>query len=1245
MTETHCIWERDDTFKFYLYTRNICRSPSPSISDQEEPLNDDDSPYNSARSSSGNNYDQRTNFFRVANGVGVGVDGNNLFREPPPIYARFQGGGGGRGVQPAAPNLRDRRDSLSPPLIRRFPPKLPPPPTPLPPGAYSDLPANFRPPILSYNAGAGGGNRRLPPLGPLLRTQSPSPPPSSASRGSSAAGGGGGRSASEHGSRSNKSGSRSNSYENTPPPARHHRNHHHQHQHQHRHHRNQKHRHRRRAGYEDGPIMSKLLAGPVRTNIYDDEVNSRGRDGGGGGGGGGGGSDRSERSESRMSNRSSRASTPPERPSWGFASSRAASRMEGEYLNGEYDSDESDFGSRSGRYYDSDDDDGGDFGSSRRSKAGLIRGRSKSPSTNRSNRAPRARSRVRDGIDGYRATRVTLYKNGDPWFGSMEYRFIPGKDIKNLDGLFVKVNEKMDFSHGISFMFDTDGSRITSIDQVESGGEYVMASSKKFTPANYGRTGEAFEIDGGAKKKRNHHHHRLKRISYNSKKAGTSSAPAAKPGSGDGKIIKIVSAEDYSVHERVLLNLRTTQSFEDVVKDLGQVLKIRKANKLYTRRGKEIKSFSHLKMDFSSETTFFVSSGSTRILGYESEEEDSEDEDEDYDISPTRRQRGRGGGGGRATSEPAHNDHGRGGRRSRSTSRARSASPDAIKIRVKGGKRTVYPPSGGHDENVREPSEKMELDWVYGYRGRKERRNLWLVAEGEILYYVGSVAVVYNRVNETQKHYTEHTEDIQCMDLHPSREYVVSGQRRGKGSESWAHIRVWSVTSLETKVTLGMGELNYGVSAVAFSIMSRGDFVVCVDETKDNTMSIWNWKKKELVGRTSTDHSVTNGCAFHPFDDNLSITYGKNHLVFWNRKRDGFFERSDLLKGGSSRHFTCHAFLESGDFVAGDTDGMISTYSVSNEGEYYMSKEIEAHRKGGVACLLSFNEHTVISGGDRDGTIVSWDSTRDFEKMSEASLPEHAGCAKAVAPQKSAKNSADNSVYVGTADNVILEGSIQRNFRIIVWGHRGELRGLAPHPDDLAFVTAGADRTVAKWRKQRVVWLLALKAACLSASYHPSGAVVAVGTDDGHLVVLDGETGSHLVTIKACGAALPAVRYSPGGDLVALAAQTGSVYLYTVSRDGRHYKKFGKMAGRSQSLLHLDWNKKGDLLRTVSADNDVSFWNVKTSKVCIAPNLFLCNHRLPPGIPGRHFKPNLKSVAFFKRLIKCVNQYKILKKA
>lgn len=41
------------------------------------------------------------------------------------------------------------------------------------------------------------------------------------------------------------------------------------------------------------------------------------------------------------------------------------------------------------------------------------------------------------------------------------------------------------------------------------------------------------------------------------------------------------------------------------------------------------------------------------------------------------------------------------------------------------------------------------------------------------------------------------------------------------------------------------------------------------------------------------------GAAFHPLDDNLLITHGRGHLTFWNRRKDGFFERTDIIKPAS----------------------------------------------------------------------------------------------------------------------------------------------------------------------------------------------------------------------------------------------------------------------------------------------------------------------------------------------------------
>ena len=53
-------------------------------------------------------------------------------------------------------------------------------------------------------------------------------------------------------------------------------------------------------------------------------------------------------------------------------------------------------------------------------------------------------------------------------------RFVQGKGFNNLDALFKKVSDKMNFTSGISHMFDSDGQRVTSIEQVEDGGKFGM---------------------------------------------------------------------------------------------------------------------------------------------------------------------------------------------------------------------------------------------------------------------------------------------------------------------------------------------------------------------------------------------------------------------------------------------------------------------------------------------------------------------------------------------------------------------------------------------------------------------------------------------------------------------------------------------------------------------------------------------------------------------------------------------------
>lgn len=132
---------------------------------------------------------------------------------------------------------------------------------------------------------------------------------------------------------------------------------------------------------------------------------------------------------------------------------------------------------------------------------------------------------------------------------------------------------------------------------------------------------------------------------------------------------------------------------------------------------------------------------------------------------------------------------------------------------------------------------------------------------------------------------------------------------------------------------------------------------------------------------------------------------------------------------------------------------------------------------------------------------------------------------------------------------------------------------------------------------------------CISLTFHPFGVALAVGSTEGHLIIVNAETGVTAATIRVCGSPLTSVGYNPckflsknkafsesdtyknlfiAGEVIAIASQNGSIYLFRVSRDGFSYKKSNKIRG-SQPLMQLDWSTDSFFLQTVTADYDLSF--------------------------------------------------------
>uniref|UniRef100_A0A673W7X6 EMAP like 2 n=1 Tax=Salmo trutta TaxID=8032 RepID=A0A673W7X6_SALTR len=490
------------------------------------------------------------------------------------------------------------------------------------------------------------------------------------------------------------------------------------------------------------------------------------------------------------------------------------------------------------------------------------------------------------------------------------------------------------------------------------------------------------------------------------------------------------------------------------------------------------------------------------------------------------------------------------------------------------------------------PEHKLKLQWVYGYRGRDCRSNLYLLPTGEIVYFNASVVVLYNVEEQQQRHYLGHNDDVKCLGIHPDMVTIATGQVAGTSKDGKLlppHVRVWDSVSLNTLHVIGMGVFDRAVTCVAFSKSNGGAHLCAVDDANDHTLSVWNWQKEKQLADVKCSNDSVLAATFHPMDANLIVTCGKSHLNFWTMdgntltKRQGLFEKNEKPK-----YVLCVAFAENGDAITGDSSGNIYVWA---KGGNRISQVVAKAHEGGIFSLCVLKDGTLVSGGGKDRRMVLWD--HDYNKQSEMEVPEAFGPVRAVTEGK------QGELLVGTTKNTILTGSFPETLNPIVQGHTDELWGLDIHPSMEQFVTCGQDKQVHLWdtNSHQPLWSKTIEDPGRSAGFHPSGAVLAVGTMTGRWLVLDADT-RDLVFMHTDGTVQDTVIYNIilYGNFLAVGSHDNFVYIYAVMENGKKYSRVGKCTGHSSFVTHLDWSVDSQYIVTNSGDYEILFWEASSGK-------------------------------------------------
>ncbi|XP_078145487.1 echinoderm microtubule-associated protein-like 1 isoform X2 [Centroberyx gerrardi] len=512
-----------------------------------------------------------------------------------------------------------------------------------------------------------------------------------------------------------------------------------------------------------------------------------------------------------------------------------------------------------------------------------------------------------------------------------------------------------------------------------------------------------------------------------------------------------------------------------------------------------------------------------------------------------------------------------------------------VKMYLKGRPITMYMPKELVDSYCLEaradlPSNKLKLDWVYGYRGRDCRSNLYLLPTGETVYFIASVVVLYNVDEQLQRHYTGHTDDIKCLAVHPDKITIATGQVAGTSSDGKQlapHVRVWDSVSLNTLHVLGTGFFDRALVCLAFSKSNGGNTLCVVDDSNDHVLSVWDWQREDRLAEVKCSNESVFAADFHPTDSNIIVTCGKSHLYFWNLEKGMLVKKQGLFEKQEKPKFVlCVTFAENGDAITGDSSGNILVWG---KGTNRISHVIQGAHEGSIFALCMLRNGTLVSGG-KDRRLVSWDGS--YQQIQTVEVPELFGPIRTVAEGRG------ETVLMGTTKNLVLQGSLDGEFTPITQGHTDELWGLAVHPWKPQFLTCGYDRQVSLWdsSSHQPIWTKNMEDAAQSAGFHPSGAVVAIGTQTGRWLVLDTDS-KDLVTVHTDGnEQLSVMRYGPDGNFLAIGSHDNYIYIYAVTENGRKYSRVGKCSGHSSFITHLDWSVDSQYLVSNSGDYEILYW-------------------------------------------------------
>eukprot|EP01064_Diplonema_japonicum_P036711 TRINITY_DN8346_c0_g1_i2.p1 TRINITY_DN8346_c0_g1~~TRINITY_DN8346_c0_g1_i2.p1 ORF type:complete len:1004 (+),score=210.67 TRINITY_DN8346_c0_g1_i2:41-3052(+) len=530
---------------------------------------------------------------------------------------------------------------------------------------------------------------------------------------------------------------------------------------------------------------------------------------------------------------------------------------------------------------------------------------------------------------------------------------------------------------------------------------------------------------------------------------------------------------------------------------------------------------------------------------------------------------------------------------------------------------------------------KLSLKHIYGYKGGIRGTetivsNNLAVTKKDLVYCVSGLVVLQSLHGEEQRFFAHHNDDIVCLAQHPARRHVFATSSL---SASKPQLVVWDSNDVRKPYRTIPCNAGKGVLLMCFS---KGGLLGTVSSDSQNTLTIWDWLKEQIVctAPTGKDSGQIKGIAFSPYEDKTLITYGANHLRKWNVSTTLGGKLAIYGKKGDTQSILCHHYFAD-KLLVGTSEGSLLTFGTSIDGILKLTSSTKEAHKGPVLSATGLSDANQVATSGRDSVVKIWVRTevgivlskciplaKDSPIGTEVCLNSDEAQGRdleSIGGVASMVTGTADTLFLGTTTNKLIEVSTTRTpiTKVLSSSHNkvGEFRALAAHPTDPFFVTGSDDRTVRVWRydTKQFVKEVSVRGRVRTLSYSPDGKYIAVGYSSGCFEVfcssltedsihstiqqkieIDEDSIDPLEVVEDCpvdkkqekpeAADVTVLEYSPCGDMLAVGFRSSCVDLFKVSEG---FCKVGVCRAHHGAVKSIDWSVDSSVLQVSTTSNEL----------------------------------------------------------